>query len=136
LVKLFLLKKSFLKCCGKKSATSCCWCSQILRWTLNPKDREKENVPGIFCGKNLQLHWFSEFERKKSFQVLVVARMCCLLVILLPREKFVVATDPLLFARYREVLACYRTLNPREKFSGICGKKSVALMLLILRWGC
>jgi hypothetical protein len=65
-----------------------------------------------------------------------VARICCLLVILLPREKFVVATDPLLDARYREVLACYRTLNPREKFSGICDKKSAALMLLILRYGC
>jgi hypothetical protein len=44
-----------------------------------------------------------------------------------------VATDPLLDARYLEMLACYRTLNPTEKFSGICGKKSAALMLLILR---
>jgi hypothetical protein len=71
LVKLFLLKKSFLKCCGKKSATSCCWCSQILKWTLNPKDREKENVPGICCGRNLQLHWFSEFKRKKVSRFLL-----------------------------------------------------------------
>jgi hypothetical protein len=47
---------------------------------------------------------------KKSFQVFVVARICCLLVILFPREKFVVATDPLLDARYLEMLACYRTL--------------------------
>ncbi len=61
-----------------------------------------------------------------------MARICCL-VILFPREKFVVATDPLLDARYPEVLACDRTLNPREKFSGICGKKSAALMLLTLR---
>jgi hypothetical protein len=133
LVKLFLLKKSLLKCCGKKSATSCCRCSEILRWTLNPKDREKEDVPGILCGKKSAASLILWIREKKSLQVLVVARICGLLVILLPREKFVVATDPLLDARYREVLACYRTLNPREKFSGICGKKSAAFMLLILR---
>ncbi len=110
LVKLFLLKKSFLKCCEKKSATSCWWCFQILRWTLNPKDRETEKFPGTFCGKKSSASLNLWILEKKSFQVFVVARICCLLVILFPREKFVVATDPLLDARYLEMLACYRTL--------------------------